>query len=153
MSGMVLLLVATASLFSQALVLGGLAQAVTAALTQLGGRTAFLVLSAVMLLVLGFVLEGFPAILISAPLLLPIAIKVGVDPLQFGVILVMAIGIGVFAPLVGIGYYIACAVGGARPDAALRPSLFYNIFLVAGLAVVIAFPEITLLLPRLTGHH
>ena len=60
------------------------------------------------LIVIGFLLEGFPAILIAAPSFLPAAIAIGIDPLQFGILLIMATGIGVMMPPAGIGFYIAC---------------------------------------------
>jgi TRAP-type C4-dicarboxylate transport system permease large subunit len=97
------------------------------------------------------VLEGLPAILIAAPILLPIATRVGIDPLQYGIVLTMAVGIGVFLPPVGIGYYIACAIGEAPVNPTMRPSLIYNLFLLAGLAVVIMFPQITVWLPHHFG--
>jgi len=103
--------------------------------------------------VIGFVLEGFPAILVTGPILLPLAERMGVDPLHFGVLLLMAIGIGVMMPPVGLGYYIACAVTGAPVNATMRPSWIYNIFLILGLIVVALFPQITLWLPAQVGMH
>ena len=102
---------------------------------------------------IGFVLEGFPAILIAAPILLPIAQRMGVDPLQYGILLTMAVGIGVFMPPVGIGYYIACAIGEAPINATMKPSAVYNVFLILGLAIVVLFPAITLTLPHHFGLH
>jgi TRAP-type C4-dicarboxylate transport system permease large subunit len=113
--------------------------------------TTFLFLSVAALIVLGFVLEGFPAILIAAPIFLPVVTRLGIDPLQFGILLIMATGIGVMMPPVGIGFYIACAIGEAPVNATMRPSFFYNIFLFLGLVIIILFPEITLWLPRQFG--
>jgi C4-dicarboxylate transporter, DctM subunit len=101
--------------------------------------------------VIGFVLEGLPAILIAAPILLPIAIKFGIEPLQYGMVLAIAMGIGVFMPPVGIGYYVACAIGEAPVNATMRPSVIYNIFLLLGLVVVILFPQLTVWLPHTFG--
>ena len=100
---------------------------------------------------IGFVLEGFPAILITAPILLPVAQQMGVNPLQYGILLVMAIGLGVFMPPMGIGFYVACTVGEAAPAPTMRPSLVYNVFLVLGLIVAMLVPSITLFLPHLFG--
>ena len=107
----------------------------------------------VVMIIVGFILEGIPAILIAAPILLPIATRVGVDPLQYGIVLTMAVGIGVFLPPIGIGYYIACAIGGAPVNATMRPSLIYSAFLVAGLAIVVLFPGITTSVPHAFGMH
>lgn len=150
-SGMVLLMLSTANLLSQAIVIDGLGAKLGILLDGLTDARVFLFVSMAAIIVLGFVLEGFPAILITAPLLLPIAQKHGIDPLHYGILLTMAVGIGVFMPPVGIGYYIACAVGEASPHETIRPSLIYNIFLIVGLIVCILYPDIILTLPRLVG--
>jgi TRAP-type C4-dicarboxylate transport system permease large subunit len=144
-------MLSTANLLSQAIVIDGLGAKLSILLDGLTDARMFLFVSMAAIIVLGFVLEGFPAILITAPLLLPIAQKHGIDPLHYGILLTMAVGIGVFMPPVGIGYYIACAVGEASPHETIRPSLIYNIFLIIGLVVCILYPEIILTLPRLAG--
>jgi tripartite ATP-independent transporter DctM subunit len=148
-AGMVLFMVAASTLLSQAIVIDGLGRTLARWFGAMQDQTSFLFLSMGALVIIGFVLEGFPAILISAPILLPIAEHMHVDPLQYGILLVMAVGIGVFMPPVGIGFYVACAVGDAPPNATMRPSLAYNVSLVLGLVVVILFPQITLALPHL----
>ena len=60
------------------------------------------------------------------------------DPLQYGIVLTMAVGIGVFLPPVGIGYYVACAIGEAPVNATMRPSFIYSGFLVLGLVIVVS---------------
>lgn len=150
-SGMVLLMLATANLLSQTIVIDGLGAKLGTLLGALTDPRAFLFVSMAAIIVLGFVLEGFPAILITAPLLLPIAQRHGIDPLYYGILLTMAVGIGVFMPPIGIGYYIACAVGEASPHETIRPSLIYNIFLIIGLIICILYPGIILTLPRMLG--
>lgn len=152
-AGMVLFMVATANLLSQAIVIDGLGRTLASTFGHLQNREAFLFLSMAAMIVIGFVLEGFPAILISAPILLPVAERIGVNPLQYGILLIMAIGIGVFMPPIGIGYYVACTIGEAPPNITMRPSAMYNVFLILGLAIAIAFPPITLFLPGLFGLH
>ena len=150
-AGMVLFMVAASNVLSQAIVIDGLGRTLARSFGSLQNPMLFLFLSMAAMVVIGFVLEGFPAILISAPILLPVAEKMGVDPLQYGIILTMAVGIGVFMPPVGIGYYVACAIGDAPPNATMRPSLAYNVSLVLGLVVVILVPEITLAVPHFFG--
>lgn len=152
-AGMVLFMVAASNLLSQAIVIDGLGRTLARAFASLHSPTEFLLLSVVVMIVVGFILEGIPAILIAAPILLPIATRVGVDPLQYGIVLTMAVGIGVFLPPVGIGYYIACAIGGAPVNATMRPSLIYSAFLVVGLVVVVLFPGITTSVPHFFGMH
>jgi C4-dicarboxylate transporter, DctM subunit len=150
-AGMVLLMVSTSNVLVQAIVVDGLGRTLASLFTAIDSPVAFLFLSVGALIVLGFVLEGFPAILIAAPIFLPVVARLGIDPLQFGILLIMATGIGVMMPPVGIGYYIACAIGEAPVNATMRPSFFYNVFLFLGLVIVILFPEITLWLPRQFG--
>jgi tripartite ATP-independent transporter DctM subunit len=152
-AGMVLFMVAASNLLSQAIVIDGLGRTLARAFASLHSPTEFLLLSVVVMIIVGFILEGIPAILIAAPILLPIATRVGVDPLQYGIVLTMAVGIGVFLPPVGIGYYIACAIGGAPVNATMRPSLIYSAFLVVGLVVVVLFPGITTSVPHFFGMH
>jgi tripartite ATP-independent transporter DctM subunit len=152
-SGMVLVMIATSNLLVQAIVVDGLGRSLAGAFTAVQDPTLFLFIIVTVLIVLGFVLEGFPAILVAAPILLPIAERVGVDSLQFGILLIMSIGIGIMMPPIGLGYYITCAVAEAPINATMRPSFIYNIFLILGLVVVIVFPQITLWLPQLFGLH
>jgi len=152
-SAMVLVMIATANLLVQGIVVDGIGRLLATALGNFRNPTIFLLLSMGALIVLGFVLEGFPAILVTAPILLPISERVGVDSLQFGILLIMAIGIGIMMPPVGLGFYITCAVGEAPINASMKPSWIYNIFLILGLVVVILFPEVTLWLPRQFNMH
>jgi tripartite ATP-independent transporter DctM subunit len=152
-SGMVLLMVAAANVLSQAIVVDGLGAAIGAALTQAHDPLLFLLLSMIALIVIGFLLEGFPAILIAAPIFLPAAERVGIEKLQFGILLIMATGIGVMMPPIGIGFHIACTVSDAPMNAAMRASFSYNLFLLLGLAIVVLIPGLTLFLPHAFGLH
>ena len=152
-AGMILFMVGTANLLTQSIVIDGLGRQLAAFFRTLQSPTEFLFLSAGALVVLGFVLEGLPAILITAPILLPVAEQMHIDSLQCGILLVMAIGIGVFMPPVGIGFYQACALGDAPAGPTMRPALIYTGFLLIGLVVAIVFPQITLWLPHLFGLH
>ena len=152
-AGMVLFMVAASNLLSQAIVIDGLGRTLAKAFGALHSPTVFLLVTVVVMIVVGFILEGIPAILIAAPILLPIATRVGIDPLQYGIVLTMAVGIGVFLPPVGIGYYVACAIGEAPVNATMRPSFIYSAFLVLGLVIVVLFPQITTWVPHLFGMH
>jgi tripartite ATP-independent transporter DctM subunit len=150
-AGMVLLIVSASSVLTQIFVLDGLDRHVSAFLTSTGSRLGFLALSALMMVVLGASLEGLPALILFAPILVPAAIGVGIDPIQFGIIMVIALGIGVFAPPIGVGLFIACTIAGAPIEEAIRPSLFYTGLLLIGLAILIVVPDITLWLPHHFG--
>src|SRR6202042_2718911 len=98
-----------------------------------GGASSFLAISAVLFIVLGSVLEGIPAIVLFGPLLFPIARQVGVHEVHFAMVAILALGIGLFAPPFGVGYYVACAIGRCNPDDGMRHVGRYLLALVAGL--------------------
>ena len=150
-AGMVLFMIAASNLLSQAIVTDGLGRNLAGAFARLHSPTVFLFVTMAVMIVIGFVLEGLPAILIAAPILLPVAVRFGIEPLQYGMVLAIAMGIGVFLPPLGIGYYVACTVGEAPVHHTMRPSFVYNAFLVAGLVVVVLFPGLTVWLPHRFG--
>lgn len=150
-AGMILFMIAASNLLSQAIVTDGLGRHLAAWFGAFRSPLLFMFVSMLAMIGIGLVLEGLPAILIAAPILLPVASGFGIDPLQYGIVLAIAMGIGVFMPPIGIGYYVACAIGEAPVHQTLRPSLFYMLFVVVGLVVVILFPQITLWLPHLFG--
>ena len=110
---------------------------------------SFMLGTTVALIVLGSLLEGLPAILILAPLLVPLAPQAGVDPLHYGIVLLVAMGIGAFLPPLGVGFYIACAVVRADVDRATRAMVPYFLVLVLGTVVVAFVPWFTLAVPHL----
>src|ERR1022692_1072143 len=150
-AGMILFMIAASNLLSQSIVTDGLGRTLAAEFGALKSPVLFLFVSMLVMIVIGIVLEGLPAILIAAPILLPVAIRFGIEPLQYGIVLCIAMGIGVFMPPVGIGYYVACAIGNAPVNATMRPSLIYNLFIVLGLTVVVLFPQLTVWLPHRFG--
>jgi TRAP-type C4-dicarboxylate transport system permease large subunit len=95
-------------------------------------------------MILGSVLEGIPAIVLFGPLLFPIAQAVGVHEVHYAMIVILAMGIGLFAPPFGVGYYAACAVGRVDPSEGVKPILGYMLALLIGLIVVAAVPWISI---------
>jgi TRAP-type C4-dicarboxylate transport system permease large subunit len=93
--------------------------------------------------VLGSVLEGIPAIVLFGPLLFPIAKQVGVHEVHYSMVVILAMGIGLFAPPFGVGYYAACAISRIHPDEGMRPIVGYVLALLVGLALVAAVPWIS----------
>jgi len=150
-AGMILFMIAASNVLSQAIVTDGLGRSLAASFGALKSPLLFMFVTMLAMIVIGLVLEGLPAILIAAPILLPVAVRFGIEPLQYGMILAIAMGIGVFMPPIGIGYYVACAIGQAPVNETMRPSLLYTMFLVIGLIVVILFPQLTVWLPHSFG--
>ena len=80
-----------------------------------GGTAAFLAIAIIAFIILGSVLEGLPAIVLFGPLLFPVAKAMGVHEVHYAMIVILAMGIGLFAPPFGVGYYGACAIGRISP--------------------------------------
>jgi TRAP-type C4-dicarboxylate transport system permease large subunit len=109
-----------------------------------GGAIIFIIISMLAFIVLGSLLEGIPAIVLFGPLLFPIAKQVGVHDVHFAMIAILAMGIGLFAPPFGVGYYTACAISRINPDLGMRPMFGYLLALLVGLIVVAAIPWISI---------
>ena len=109
-----------------------------------GGIPTFLAVSILAFIVLGSVLEGIPAIVLFGPLLFPIARQVGVHEVHYAMVVVLAMGIGLFAPPFGVGYYAACAISRINPDEGMRPIVGYMIALLIGTIIVAAVPWISI---------
>jgi tripartite ATP-independent transporter DctM subunit len=139
--GAILFIIGAATAMAWALTQSGFSRDLAAAMTGLpGGGATFLVVSIVAFVVLGSVLEGIPAIVLFGPLLFPIARQVGINEVHYAMVVVLAMGIGLFAPPFGVGYYAACAIGRVSPDEGVRPIWGYLLALLVGLAVVAAVP-------------
>jgi tripartite ATP-independent transporter DctM subunit len=117
-----------------------------------GHTWIFVLISMVIMVIFGALLEGAAAIIILAPILVPAAIDIGVNPIVFGLVLVIALGIGANMPLIGIGNYIAASTLGTTIEESARPSLYYLGIAGAGMLLIAFVPEFALLLPRLFGY-
>ena len=93
---------------------------------------------------LGSVLEGIPAIVLFGPLLFPIARAVGIHEVHYAMVVILAMGLGLFAPPFGVGYYTACAIGRVDPAEGLKPIWPYLLSLLVGLILVAAIPWISI---------
>ena len=148
-SGFILFILAAASSFAWTLTVARLPQRLIALLTGTHqSQWLFMVASIVLLIVAGTILEGLPALLILAPLLMPIAGQVGVNEIHYGIVLVIAMGIGAFMPPVGVGFYVTCAVCGTSIEKSARAMIPYLIVLCLGLLLVALVPWFTLFLPE-----
>ena len=98
---------------------------------------------------MGAVLESFVTIIILGPILLPVAIQLGINPLQYGIILVESFGIGSILPPIGIALYVSCAICGAKVELATKPLIWYLAVMFIGLIFVAYVPWITTVLPSL----
>ncbi len=144
LSGAILFIIGAASAMGWALTQSGFSQSLAAAMQAVpGGRAGFMIVSVVAFVVLGSVLEGIPAVVLFGPLLFPIAQSVGINEVHYAITIVLAMGVGLFSPPFGVGYYAACAIGKISPDAGLRRIWPYMAALMAGIVVVAMVPWLT----------
>jgi tripartite ATP-independent transporter DctM subunit len=113
------------------------------------GPITFLIITALLFIFLGAVLEGLPAVVILLPTFIPVVKTLGIDLVHYSIVVVAATGIGLFLPPIGVGLFISCGIAGITMDRVMKPMLPYIVFLCIGLMLVIAFPWLTLVLPRL----
>jgi tripartite ATP-independent transporter DctM subunit len=154
-SGMVLFIVAAAQSLAYTLTLQQIPHMLGDFMVDLAskhGSWLFMILSIVMLIFMGSVLEGAAALIIFGPLLMPVARQLGIDPLHYGVVLVIGMGIGLFAPPLGLGLYGSCLIGGVRLEDTVRPIMKYLGVLFLCLIVIAFVPWISTALPRATGY-
>jgi len=149
-TGAVGLLLGTAGLVSWFLTVQQMPAALIRLMTVVpGSSTVFLFATAVIFVFFGAVIEGLPAVVILLPSLLPVAGGLGIDPIHYAIVIVAAVGIGLFLPPIGVGLFIACGIADLSVDRATRAMLPFVAVLAVGLVVIILVPWITLVLPRL----
>jgi tripartite ATP-independent transporter DctM subunit len=145
LSGSILLIIGAATGMAWGLTQSGFSRALAAAMSGLpGGSASFIAVSILAFVILGSVLEGIPAIVLFGPLLFPIARAVGVHEVHYAMVIILAMGIGLFAPPFGVGYYAACAIGRVDPNEGIGPIWGYLLALMAGLIIVAVFPWISI---------
>ncbi|GGH22893.1 ABC transporter permease [Alsobacter metallidurans] len=154
-SGLVLFIVAAAQSLAFVLTLQQVPHMVAEAMVTLSHSTGvwlFMLLSIGILIVMGSVLEGAAALIIFGPLLMPVATQLGIAPLHFGVVLVIAMGIGLFAPPLGLGLYGACLIGNVPIEQTIKPIMGYLALLFVCLLLIAFIPGISLWLPHAFGY-
>jgi TRAP-type C4-dicarboxylate transport system permease large subunit len=145
LSGAILLIIGTATGMAWGLTQSGFSRSLAAAMSELpGGAASFMAVSIGAFIVLGSVLEGIPAIVLFGPLLFPIAKAVGLHEVHYAMVVILAMGIGLFAPPFGVGYYAACAIGRVEPADGIRPIWGYMLALLVGTIIVAAVPWISI---------
>jgi len=149
---MVLTLIACASSVGYVMALTQMPAKITAFFLSISSdKNVILLLINVMLLVLGCLLDMAPSILICTPILLPVMMNFGVDPVHFGIIMMLNLGIGLCHPPVGAILFVGCAVGKVTIEEVMRRIWpFYGVMLLV-LMLVTYIPSISLWLPRLLG--
>jgi tripartite ATP-independent transporter DctM subunit len=149
---MVMTLIAFASSVGYVMALMQVPARVTALLLTLSSdKNVILLLINILLLVLGCLLDMAPSILIVTPILLPVVMKFGVDPVHFGMIMLLNLGIGLCHPPVGAILFVGCAVGRVTIEQVVREIWpFYGVMFFV-LMLVTYIPSVSLWLPRMLG--
>ena len=141
LSGAILLILGTASAMAWAITQSGAVQSLSQFLTTLpGGIFGFMVITILVFLILGCLLEGLPAILILAPIMFPIAKKLGIHDIHYSMVVVTAMNIGLMMPPIGVGFYVACRIGNTSPDEVMGAIWPYIAALIVGLIAIAAVP-------------
>jgi tripartite ATP-independent transporter DctM subunit len=147
---MVMTLIAFAASVGYVMALMQVPARVTALLLTLSSdKNVILLLINILLLVLGCLLDMAPSILICTPILLPVMVKFGVDPVHFGMIMLLNLGIGLCHPPVGSILFVGCAVGRVTIEEVVREIWPFYAVMFFVLMLVTYIPSISLWLPRL----
>jgi len=145
MTGAVLLIIGMATCMAWALTQSGFSQQLATTMTAVpGGRIGFMAISIVVFAVLGSVLEGIPAIVLFGPLLFPAARALGIHDVQYAMVAILSMGLGLFAPHLGVGYYAACMIGDVQPNEAMRRIWPYLAALLGATVVVALVPWLSI---------
>jgi tripartite ATP-independent transporter DctM subunit len=154
MAGMILFIYSTANSLSWTTTAAGLATKIASTLESWTHSQAVFLLGAVLLMIaMGALLEGIPALVVMAPLLFPLAVPYGVDPLHFGIVMIIAMGLGSFIPPLGLGVYVAAAIFETELETVTARMVPYLAVLFVGLLLVTFIPGVTLALPHLFHLH
>jgi C4-dicarboxylate transporter DctM subunit len=149
-SGVVMLVISTSSIFAWVLANQQIPQKVAQTLFTLSNQPwVFLLLVNLLMLVVGCFLDATPALLILVPILLPLALRLGIDPVHFGIVLVANLGIGFITPPVGVTLFVATSITGVPIARVVKPLMPYFLVMVASLLLITYVPWFTLALPRL----
>lgn len=150
--GIVLILIATSALFGFLLTLLHVPALAANAITGFTENPIIIALLLnLILLVLGCIMDMAPIILITTPILLPIATSIGMNPIQFGIIMMLNCGIGLLTPPVGAVLFIGSAVGKTPMEKVVKAALPFYLCMIVTLLLLTFVPQISLFLPNLFG--
>ena len=149
----VLILIATSNVFGYCLTTLHVPELAAKAITGVSSNPYVIALLLnVILLVLGMIMDMAPIILISTPILLPIATSIGIDPVQYGIMLVLNCGIGLLTPPVGAVLFIGSAIADEPMEKVVKAELPFYVMMIIALMLITFFPGISLCIPKLFGY-
>ncbi|MFI8580077.1 C4-dicarboxylate TRAP transporter large permease protein DctM [Ectopseudomonas khazarica] len=149
---MLMFIIANAMLFAHVLTTEQIPQQITAWVVELGLQPwQFLLVVNIVLLIAGAFMEPSAIILILAPILFPIAVQLGIDPIHLGIIMVVNMEIGLITPPVGLNLFVTSAVTGMPLTAVIRAALPWLMMLISFLLVITYIPAVSMALPNWLG--
>jgi C4-dicarboxylate transporter DctM subunit len=152
LTGVVMLVMSTATIFSWILTVEQVPQKLAAfAFSISSSYWIFMAILLLVFMILGGLLDGIPAMIILVPIFAPLAKQMGMHPLHFALLVYTAISVGLFIPPFGIGILLSSAIGGVTIEEATPTFMPYLVALCIGLVLVAAIPWLTLVLPSLFG--
>jgi tripartite ATP-independent transporter DctM subunit len=152
-TGMVFLVVGMASVLGFVLTYQRIPQMIGQFIAQSSGNwVVFLLYVNVLFLILGCLMDALPALIVLMPILVPVAVSFGLDPIHFGILVEANVGISLISPPVGIVLYVACGLSRLPIEAVVKPLMPFLLILVVTLLVISYVPAITLFVPRMLGY-
>lgn len=146
----IFIIIAGAILFQHVLVLVGFIDSVTSFIISLDlSPWQFMIAVSILLFFLGMFMEGIALNVLTTPIIAPLAIKLGIDPIHYGIVLVLNIEIALISPPVGLHLFILSGVTGIEPERMYKPILPIMLIFVLNLLLLIFFPQISLFIPSL----
>nr|WP_024967358.1 TRAP transporter large permease [Pantoea sp. IMH] len=152
MTGIIMFLLATSAAMSFSMSITNIPAALSDLILGISdNKLVILLVVTIFLLLIGAFMDIGPAILIFTPILLPIMVKLGVDPVHFGILMIYNLAVGTITPPVGSGLYVGASVGKVKVEEVMKPLVPFYIAIIGMLLVITYLPEFTLFLPRMMG--
>ena len=146
----ILLIISSASVFGWVLTANRIPELISQVFVSISDNPlVFLLLINLLLLLVGMFLETGAAITVLAPILTPVALKMGIDPIHFGIVMIVNLAVGMTTPPVGVNLFVACQVAGLRIEHIIRSMLPFYLSLLICLAIITYLPGLSLWLPQL----
>jgi C4-dicarboxylate transporter DctM subunit len=153
LTGVVMIVLGMASMFSFVLTFDRLPHAVAQQIaTHAPNWIVFILFVHIVFIVLGMVMDALPPIIILTPILLPVAVAMGMEPLHFGILIAANVGIGMVSPPVGMCLYVSCGISDTPIEKVVPHLVPYLVVLLLMLALITFVPEVTLWLPETLGY-
>jgi len=152
LTGVVLLVLGTASLLSFVLTYNRVPHAIAEFITQNASSwVVFVFFVMIVFLILGAVMDALPAIIVLMPIIVPVGVSLGMHPIHIGILVEAFVGIGMITPPVGMCLYVACGISDIPIEKSIKPLLPFLFALLVTALIISYVPEISLFLPRLLG--